>query len=120
MATAITTTGGIKLMALGESIKGFLHKAWQRQKNKSQPQHQMHTECLGFSCQSPGLKVIAYSAISSDQGEQQNEFTRVKFRRAIITKKILSTTFEWVRIAVKMQTLRGKVSGKNHCRRKRQ
>ena len=55
--------------------------------------------------------MIAYHtrgiAISSDQGKQQNEFTRVKFRRAIITKKILSTTFEWVRIAVKMQTLEG-------------
>jgi hypothetical protein len=61
----------------------------------------------GFSCQSPGLNRTAYSAGLPDQGKQQNEFTRVKFRRAIITKKILSTTFEWVRIAVKMQTLEG-------------
>jgi hypothetical protein len=88
-------------------LKGSFTKPGNARKIKANRSMNCLRSVWGFSCQSPGPKVIAYGAISSDQGKQQNEFTRVKFRRAIITKKILSTTFEWVRIAVKKQALEG-------------
>jgi len=68
-------------------FKGSFTKPGNARKIKANRSMNCIRSVWGFSCQSPGLNRTAYAAGLPDQGKQQDEFTRVKFRRAIITKK---------------------------------